>query len=433
MLWCLRASKIDMRRQAAKAAALLLALMCGSLQAKPTRTLTRFPAHKFVLTQPARRATRDRALASPRATSIHQRTADRTEIRGARRSGRAFSASKVDLQPPIHAQSDRKHLSRSRTLVEERAAAAQAAIDAADYSTRLQGHHFTSQRSRLRFERASVVVSPQYREPVRRESAITDETETDAPAANVPTTLTNVDGLLTPTSGSLAVAPVPQSIAPLFLPALKLSSLYDAQGRLILPRPLYGSHEILLHQNQMADRDGLDRIQDDADLLDLRRQKKLVALPESEALRIDYRLPEDRRYSRPWTAAFLSLIAADFYATFHTPLQVDSAVRTIAVQQHLLRTNGNAASTTGEAASPHLTGQAVDIAKGGLNLAEIAWMRTYLQPLIDVGKIDVEEEFQQSCFHISVYKSFLPGTPARMSVATARQSLPNSRTEEPSY
>jgi hypothetical protein len=34
-------------------------------------------------------------------------------------------------------------------------------------------------------------------------------------------------------------------------------------------------------------------------------------------------------------------------------------------------------------------------------------MRAYLLPLQTAGKIDVEEEFQQSCFHISVYKSYM--------------------------
>jgi hypothetical protein len=182
----------------------------------------------------------------------------------------------------------------------------------------------------------------------------------------------------------------------------------------------------------MADRDGLDRVRDDSDLLDMRREKKLVAIPESDALTVDYRLPENRRFSRPWTAAFLSVLAHDYYASFHTPLQVDSAVRTVAVQQHLVRVNGNAAPTTGDTASPHLTGQAVDIAKGGLSRLQIAWIRTYLQPLIDQGKIDVEEEFQQACFHISVYKSYLPATSSRVAVAAARQPTSDSLPERPS-
>ena len=207
---------------------------------------------------------------------------------------------------------------------------------------------------------------------------------------------------------------------PLLLPGLRVSTLYDSRGRLVVPPPLYGSHENLLHQNEMANRDGLDRIRDDADLLDLRRQQKLVALPENDALRVDARLPENRRFSRPWTATFLAVLARDHYANFHQPLQVDSAVRTVEFQQRLTHTNGNAAPSTGDTASPHLTGQAVDIAKHGLSITEIAWMRAYLQPLIAEGKIDVEEEFQQACFHISVYKNYVPANASGLSVLAAR-------------
>lgn len=187
---------------------------------------------------------------------------------------------------------------------------------------------------------------------------------------------------------------------------LLLPSLYDKRGHLVMPPPLYGTHEILVHQNLMADHDGLTRVRDDEDLADLRRQRLLVALPESDALHVDERLPENRRYTRPWTAQFLAVLSRDFYNRFHEPLQVNSAVRTVAFQEHLIHTNGNAAPPTGETASPHLTGQAVDIGKRSLSLPEIAWMRDYLQPLIEQGKIDVEEEFQQSCFHISVYRAY---------------------------
>ena len=214
-----------------------------------------------------------------------------------------------------------------------------------------------------------------------------------------------------------------EAATPVLLPKLRVISLYDTRGRLIVPPPLYGTHEILLHQNQMADYDGLDRVRDDAGLLDLRRENKLVPLPESDALRVDYRLPENRRFSRPWTAAFLNVLSRDYYVAFHTPLQVDSAVRTVTFQQRLIHSNGNAAPAAGDTASPHLTGQAVDIAKGGLTRLEIAWMRTYLQPFIALGKIDVEEEFQQSCFHISVYRNFLPPTASR---ASASRQIPST-------
>ena len=191
-----------------------------------------------------------------------------------------------------------------------------------------------------------------------------------------------------------------------------LPTLYNRRGRLIVPPPLRGSHDILLHQNQVAEREGLDRIQNDEDLLNLRSERLLVSLPDTNTLQIDERLPVNRRYCRPWTAEFLAALARAHYAHFHTPLQVNSAVRTVEFQQHLLHINGNAAPAEGDTASPHLTGQAIDIAKHGLSLTEIAWLRGYLLPLVQEGKVDVEEEFQQSCFHISVYKKYLPSADA---------------------
>ncbi len=192
---------------------------------------------------------------------------------------------------------------------------------------------------------------------------------------------------------------------------LLLPTLFSARGRLLMPAPLRGSHEILVHQNQVADDDGLGRVQDDADLEGMRRRGMLVPVPVSASLVVDERLPEDRRVCRPWTADFLATLARAHFARFHTPLQLNSAVRTVAFQQHLVHINGNAAPAEGDTASPHLTGQAVDLAKRGLSLTEIAWMRGYLLPLIEAGKIDVEEEFKQSCFHISVYRRYQPGAP----------------------
>jgi hypothetical protein len=98
--------------------------------------------------------------------------------------------------------------------------------------------------------------------------------------------------------------------------------------------------------------------------------------------------------------------------TFHTPLEVSSAVRTVVYQAHLRRINGNAAPAQGDIVSPHLTGATIDIAKDGLSRQEIEWMRQWLLPLEAAGKIDVEEEFQQACFHITVYKTYVPSRPA---------------------
>jgi len=185
--------------------------------------------------------------------------------------------------------------------------------------------------------------------------------------------------------------------------------------------PLVGSRESLVRQNERTEADGLTRIEDDAQLNELRRQKALVAVPVNASLRINEGLPLNRRYTRPWTAKFLTDLARAHAARFHRPLQVNSAVRTVEYQRHLIEVNGNAAPAEGDIASPHLSGATIDIAKKGLSMSEVAWMRGYLYPLQMAGKLDVEEEFYQSCFHITVYKSYappaLPKTPVKHSSA----------------
>ena len=186
-----------------------------------------------------------------------------------------------------------------------------------------------------------------------------------------------------------------------------LPGLYR-NGRLVVPAPLKGTREILVHQNTMADDEGLERIEDDADLRRLRAAHLLVDFPESASLHVNPELGANRRCGRVWSVRFATNIARDFYARFHEPLQVNSAVRTVAYQVRLQRTNGNAAGIDGDTASPHLTGQAMDLGKRGMSMAQIAWMRAYLLPLMQAGKVDVEEEFQQACFHISVYRTYMP-------------------------
>ena len=81
----------------------------------------------------------------------------------------------------------------------------------------------------------------------------------------------------------------------------------------------------------------------------------------------------------------------------------------------------NSPYVEGDVASPHLTGAAIDIGKRGMSFSEIAWMRAHLLPLQTAGKIDVEEEFYQSCFHITVYRSYAPPAPPRM-IATRHRT-----------
>jgi len=185
-----------------------------------------------------------------------------------------------------------------------------------------------------------------------------------------------------------------------------------------MPVPLRGSLESLERQNQKAEADGLERIEDEDDLADRISRKMLVPVPTSQFLTINGNLPENHRYCRPWTSTFLVDLARAHAAQFHQPLEVSSAVRTVEYQKHLMRTNGNAAPAEGDVVSPHLTGSTVDIAKSGLSRREIAWMRSWLLRLQQEARIDVEEEFHQACFHITVYKSYEPAKPASSVVQT---------------
>lgn len=178
-------------------------------------------------------------------------------------------------------------------------------------------------------------------------------------------------------------------------------------GRIVPTAPLRGTMASLERQNQRTQADGLERILNNTDLNDRIARGFLVPIPVSGDLTVNDRLPLNHRYCRPWTSDFLADLARAHQAEFHSPLEISSAVRTIDYQKRLERINGNAASAVGEIVSPHVTGATIDITKKGMSTREIYWMRIVLRDLQQDGAIDVEEEFHQACFHITVYKSYL--------------------------
>lgn len=173
-----------------------------------------------------------------------------------------------------------------------------------------------------------------------------------------------------------------------------------------MPPPLRGSLAILENQNSRLEAEGMERIVDDEDLNNRIAERLLIPVPSSEALIVNPGLPENRRYCRSWTAQFLEDLAEAHSQMFHKPIVISSAVRTIEFQKHLMRTNHNAAPAEGDIVSPHVMGATIDIAKRGLTRKEIAWLRNQLAAQVAAGNIDVEEEFRQACFHITVYKSY---------------------------
>lgn len=254
-------------------------------------------------------------------------------------------------------------------------------------------------------------------------NAVPDKPLEDSGASSIgntgdshPATAVKRRAVLTPSDG-----PFDAEVASLRIP--------EAAG----PNSLRGSLESLERQNATLEAEGLERILDERDLASRITHGLLVPLPASAELTVNPSLTPNHRYCRPWTAHFLSDLARAHGAQFHRPFEINSAVRTVEYQKRLMRTNGNAAAAEGDVVSPHLTGATIDIGKQGMSRAELDWMRSHLLAIQQTGKIDVEEEFEQACFHITVYNTYgssmphRPVQPAMREAAAPRKAAPVPR------
>lgn len=200
------------------------------------------------------------------------------------------------------------------------------------------------------------------------------------------------------------------------------------------PVVLHGSHDSLVRQNEEIDRLGLPRIADEQQLQELEQQRELVPIRESRILSIHPRLAPQDRFCKSWTRAFLQDLAAAHYGKFHTPIQVNSAVRTVAQQQRLRRYNHNAAPISGDTESSHVAGLTVDVSRRGMGRGERKWMEKYLLDLKEQGLIETAEERREPVFHIMVAKRYDEWRAARLEhkdVETPAQSAEEQETTGP--
>lgn len=166
-----------------------------------------------------------------------------------------------------------------------------------------------------------------------------------------------------------------------------------------------GSHEMLVRENEELDRLQLPRIADEYELLRFEAAQELVPVPESDGLKFAADLPDDRRYCRPWTRDFLQDFTEAYFEQFHSPIQINSLVRTVEQQHRLRRWNRFAAPEFGDTASTHLTGVTFDMSRRGLSFDQYEWIRNYMLPLQAQGLIDPIEE-RQPVLHVVVYDKY---------------------------
>jgi hypothetical protein len=160
------------------------------------------------------------------------------------------------------------------------------------------------------------------------------------------------------------------------------------------------STESLLLQNQEIDRLHLARIKNDAELKELVSSGVLVPLQTSVGMVVDDRLDRSRRYCLPETLALINLLSTDYYTQFKSAFVITSAIRTEQTQLRLRRWNHNAAPVRGPKASSHLAGTTFDIARRNLTPAQVRFLEAKLLYLHAIGKVIVEEERWQPCFHV---------------------------------
>jgi len=159
-------------------------------------------------------------------------------------------------------------------------------------------------------------------------------------------------------------------------------------------------------ENQRADADDLSRLSSTTMLNRFIRAGLLVAVPASTAHYYLNNIPAAYRYLRPWSKLFLTRLSRQFHARFGKKLRVTSVVRTVGLQNSIAKRNGNAAAAYGPQRSTHLTGATLDISKKGMTGREVAWMREVLHSLKTKEYLHAIEEFQQSAFHVMVFRNY---------------------------
>src|SRR5580693_8365924 len=175
------------------------------------------------------------------------------------------------------------------------------------------------------------------------------------------------------------------------------------------PQSAFALHRVVPHRHRILHTFrflGLPGIQDDDELEALKASRELVPIETGETLRIDPRLDPSRRFCRPWTRDFVTDLSELYYREFHGQIQLNSAVRTVKVQQKLRRHNRNAAPADGDTASSHLAGITLDLQRRGMSKQQVHFVERYLFYLRALGLVEPEEERHQWVFHVMVSERY---------------------------
>jgi hypothetical protein len=179
--------------------------------------------------------------------------------------------------------------------------------------------------------------------------------------------------------------------------------------------PLQASTASQQRQNRAADRYGLKRFKDRAELRSSIEQGGLVPIKGTAAYELDEGLGSSDdghqalyRHARPWTKDFLDRELSALHEATGVRFRVTSLVRTEAYQQALSR-GGNRAAIHGPRwwqRSSHLTGATVDISWLDLDRRVTAQLKKRLVELQRQGQVEFIMESYHKCFHVMVLPTY---------------------------
>ena len=159
------------------------------------------------------------------------------------------------------------------------------------------------------------------------------------------------------------------------------------------PKLFPATHDSVAEENRRADALGYRRYLDMEDVNIGVAGGELVPIT---GVKINDKLPKDRRYLRPEVLSFLERLNRDVGSN----LTVDSAIRPADVQRRLGRFNPNAAPFDGYRASSHERGSTFDIARFGFSRRQNRYLNTRLLYYRAIGRILVIQE--RECYHVFV-------------------------------
>jgi hypothetical protein len=159
------------------------------------------------------------------------------------------------------------------------------------------------------------------------------------------------------------------------------------------PKLFPATHDSVAEENRRADALGMRRYETMYEVDDAVKIGQLVPIT---GVKINDKLPKDRRYLRPEALSFLERLNRDVGSN----LTVDSAIRPADVQRRLGRFNPNAAPFDGYRASSHERGSTFDISRRSLSVRNYRFLVARLLYYRAIGRILVIEE--RGCLHVFV-------------------------------